>query len=47
MGDPTGIGPEVIAKAFRSDPLAKGKTHYLVIGDKIAIISQILSLQKI
>ena len=34
MGDPTGIGPEVIAKAFRSDPLAKGKTHYLVIGDK-------------
>lgn len=36
MGDPTGVGPEIIAKAL-ADPAIRGCCRHLVIGDPVAM----------
>ncbi|RNC72223.1 MAG: 4-hydroxythreonine-4-phosphate dehydrogenase PdxA [Desulfuromonadales bacterium] len=36
MGDPTGVGPEIIARAL-ADPAVRGSCHHLVIGDASAM----------
>lgn len=36
MGDPTGVGPEVIARAL-ADPVVRGCCHHLVVGDELAM----------
>jgi len=45
MGDPTGIGPEIIVKAFNSRHL-KQKNNFLIIGDKNLLTKTAKKLKK-